>query len=126
MITEEKLPEKFRITAYHPSLFVYAFKRTVLDKLLEEFMQSNIAILGGEAWVAEEDRYFGIIPLKNGDKSVLSWKVKRISGEDWFDFVERSAKESISAITEANLEKKVSAFVRNKLFYHFNLEESPG
>lgn len=120
---EEKLPEKFRITAYHPSLFVYAFKRTVLDKLFEEFMQSNIAILGGEAWIAEGDKYFGVIPLKNGDKSVLSWKVKRNSGEDWFDFVERSAKDSISAITEANLEKKVTASIRSRLYYHFDFRE---
>lgn len=124
MQIEEKLPERFRTTAYNPSMFIYAFKRAVLDKLFEEFMQSNIAILGGEAWIAEGDKYFGVIPLKNGDKSVLSWKIKRSKGEDWFDFVERSAKESVSVITEANLEKKVSAFVRNKLYYHFNLEES--
>lgn len=120
---EDNLPERFRSSAYHPSLFVYAFKRNVLDKLFEELLASNIAILSGELWVAEGEVTRGVIPLKNGDKTVLNWKIKREEGEIWFDFVERSVKEALEVITRTNLEKKVIASVRNKLWYHFEFKE---
>lgn len=123
MVIEDNLPERFRTSAYHPTLFIYAFKRQVLDKLFEEFLASNIAIISGEAWLGEGDRYFGVIPLKNGDKTVLSWKISRLEGEEFYDFVERSIKESASVIADKNLEKKVTASVRNKLYYHFKLTE---
>lgn len=123
MVIEDNLPERFRTSAYHPTLFIYAFKRQVLDKLFEEFLASNIAIVSGEAWLGEEDKYFGVIPLKNGDKTVLSWKISRLEGEEFYDFVERSIKESASVIADKDLEKKVTARVRNKLYYHFKLTE---
>lgn len=89
-------------------------------------MQSNIAILGGEAWKIEGDQHFGIIPLKNGEKTVLSWKINKQKGEDWYDFVERSVKETLRVIGEEDLEKRVTAGIRNKLFYHFELGEETG
>src|SRR3989344_3517666 len=122
MVIEDNLPEKFRAAAFHPSLFICAFKRNVLDKLFEELMQSNIAILGGEAWRIEGDLNFGIIPLKDGSKEVLSWKIKRKAGEDWYDFVERSIKKTLELITSADLEKKVTARTRQKLYYNFELK----
>ncbi len=123
MIPEDRLPEKFKILAFRPTLFIYAFKRSILDKLFEEFLASNIAIVSGEAWLGEEDRYFGVIPLKNGDKTVLTWKISRLQGEEFYDFIERSIKESAAVIAEKDLEKKVTARVRNKLYYHFKLLE---
>lgn len=123
MTIEEKLPEKFRIIAYHPSIFIYAFKRAVLDKLFEELMQSNVAVLGGEAWMVEGDAAFGVIPCKDGSKEVLNWKIKKLAGEGWFDFVERSIKETLEIISDANLEKKVTAEVRHKIWYHFEFKE---
>jgi len=122
MVIEDNLPEKFRAAAFHPSLFIYAFKRNVLDKLFEELMQSNIAILGGEAWRIEGELNFGIIPLKDGSKQVLSWKIERKAGEDWYDFVERSIKKTLELITSADLEKKVTARTRQKLYYNFELK----
>jgi len=120
---EEKLPEKFRAVSFHPSLFIYAWKRNTLDKLFEELMQSNIAILGGEVWRVEGDESFGIIPLKNGEKTVLSWKIDQRKDEDWYDFVERSIKETVEKISNANLEKKVTASIRSKIWYNFQLSE---
>jgi len=123
MTIEEKLPEKFLTGAFHPSLFIYAFKRNNLDKLFEEFMQSNIAIISGEAWLTSDEAYFGVIPLKSGGKAVLNFKIEMEKGEDWYDFVERSIKEAVEKITSADLEKKVSAGTRSRLYYHFELKE---
>jgi hypothetical protein len=123
MIIEDKFPERFLTGAFHPTLFIYAFKRTVLDKLFEEVMQSNIAILGGELWLGQGELMQGVIPLKNGGKAILNWKIKREKGENWYDFVERSVKETLSVIADANIEKQVSASTRSRLFYHFDFAE---
>lgn len=123
MTIEDSLPEKFRTAAFHPSLFIYAWKRSSLDKLFEELLASNIAILSGELWRAEGEEYFGVIPLSNGGKAVLSWKTKIEEGEDWYDFVERSIKEAANKISEANLEKQVRASIRNRLYYHFEFAQ---
>jgi hypothetical protein len=123
MIIEDSFPERFRNAAFHPTIFIYAWKRNTLDKLLEEVMQSNIAILGGEAWVASGELMQGVIPLKNGGKAVLNWKIKRQDGEEWYDFVERSVKETLTVIADTDLEKKVSAGIRNRLYYHFDFSE---
>lgn len=123
MTIEENLPERFKTAAFHPSLFTYAWKRNTLDKLFEEFLQSNIAILSGEAWVASGELMQGVIPLQKGGKAVLNWKIKREVGEEWYDFVERSMKETLSVIADADLEKKVSQSVKNRLYYHFDLAE---
>jgi len=100
MVIEDNFPEKFKIAAFHPSLFIYAWKRNSLDKLFEEVLQSNLAIVGGEAW-----------------------KIERQKGEDWYDFVERSVKDTIEVITGRNLEKQTSAAVRNKIYYHFEFSQ---
>lgn len=123
MIIEEKLPEKFKTSAFHPSLFIYAWKRNVLDKLFEEFMASNIALIGGEAWVAEGEITRGVIPLRNGDKAVLNWKIKKEEGEEWYDFVERSMKATLEVITSKDLEKNTSPSIKNRIYYHFELAE---
>lgn len=123
MVIEEKFPEKFRNSVFHPSVFVYAWKRSVLDKLFEEVMAGNIAILGGEAWIAEDELVRGVIPLKNGGKTVLNWKIKREEEEEWYDFVERSVKETLRVIGDTDLEKRVTAGIRNKLYYHFDFSE---
>lgn len=124
MVIEEKLPERFLTAAFHPSLFIYAWKRNDLDKLFEEIMASNIAILGGEAWVVEGEKTFGVIPLRDGDKEVLSWKIKIQKEEEWYDFVERSIKETLEVISNANLEKKTSAATRKKIWYHFDFSDT--
>lgn len=124
MIIEERLPDKFRNSAFHPSLFVYAWKRNGLDKLFEEIMAGNIAISGGEVWLVEGEKTLGIIPLKSGDKEVLSWKINQQKSEDWYDFVDRSVKETLEIISEANLEKKVTAATRHKIWYHFDFSLS--
>jgi len=43
-VIEDKFPEKFKRTAYHPSIFVLAWKKSDLEKLFEELMASNTAI----------------------------------------------------------------------------------
>lgn len=123
---EDNFPEKFRAISFHPSLFIYAWKRNNLDKLFEEVMAGNIAILGGEAWVVSEDQSFGIIPLRDGSRDVLSWKISLKKGEQWYDFVERSVKETLRIIAEKDLELKVSNQVKKRIYYHFEFEAENG
>lgn len=123
MQVEEKLPDIFKRRAYHPNAFTYAFRRTDLDKLFEEFMQSNIAISGGEVWLIDGGNVVSIIPLRSGEMNIFNWKVKREKGEEWYDFVERSVKFSRDLISNWNLEKTVRLDKVSRIVYNFKLEE---
>lgn len=123
MQIEEKLPDIFKSRAYHPNAFTYAFRRTDLDKLFEELMQSNIAIVGGEVWLIEGGNTLSIIPKRSGEMQVFNFKVEKKGGEEWYDFVERSVKFSRDLITNWNLEKTVRLDKVNRIVYHLKLEE---
>lgn len=123
MILEDKLPDNFKKVAFHPSGFDYAWRRRDLDKLFEEFMQWNFAVEGGEVWVVEGEHITELIPLKGGEIKVFLWKVKPKVSEEWFDFVERSIKESIELISGWDLEKSVRIDKTSRIYYHFKLVE---
>ena len=123
MILEDKLPDSFKRSAFHPSRFEYAWRRRDLDKLFEEFMQWNFAIERGEVWVVEGEHVTELIPLKGGGIKVFLWKIKYKDDEEWFDYVERSIKESIELISSWDLEKDVMIDKRNRVYYHFKLVE---
>lgn len=122
MILEDKLPDNFRRSAFHLG-FDYAWRRRDLDKLFEELMQWNFAIARGEAWVVDGDQVTELIPLKSGGVKVYLWKIKPKTSEEWFDYVERSIKESLELISGWDLEKAVRVDKRNRIYYHFKLAE---
>jgi len=119
MNIEEKLLEKFRSGIYHPSVFVYAWKKSVLDKLFEELMESNIAIIKGKVWLLQDNKTFEIIPLNTGEMKEFSFKSHQEKGEDWFDFVERSVKDAQNIINSWEVEKNARRDLKNKIWYHF-------
>lgn len=120
---EDKLPDNFKTTAFHPSTFIYAWKRKDLEKLFDELMKWNIAIKSGEVWLVERKVIESIIPLKNGKMEVFYWKNIQAGDEEWFDFVERSRDESVDIINEWNVEENVRVDKVNKIWYHFELAE---
>ncbi len=122
---EDKFPEKFKRAAYHPSAFVYGFRKAELEKLFEELMTSNIAIKSGEVWVVNEGRVEMVVPMKEGQLEVFSWKIDQEKDEQWYDFVERSTKQSLAKIGEWNLEKTSRVDLNNKIWYHFEFLEQP-
>lgn len=121
IMIEENLAENLKQNAYHPSLYVYAWKRKDLDKLFDEFLKSNIAITSGEAWMVNDDLIESIIPLQNGDMDIFNWKCERKKVEEWFDFVERSIKETTELISNWNLEKHARLDRYNNIWYHLEL-----
>lgn len=121
MIVEDKLPDLYKRSAYHPSLFVYAWKRKDVERLFDEFLKSNIGIKGGEVWLVEGEKTTSIIPLQSGDIDIFNWKITRKKGEEWYDFVDRSVKETLNTIGEWDLEKKVKINKVDKIWYTFNL-----
>ena len=123
MAVEDQIPDIVKRHAYHPSLFVYAWKRTNLEKLFEELMQSNIAIISGEVWMVQDDLIEKIIPLMGGQMEVFNWEIEWGTAEDWYDFVERSVKETTKLIEGWNLEKMVRPDIANFLLYNFKFAE---
>lgn len=124
MVIEDKLPDRFKTVAFHPNLYVYAWKKKDLEKLFEELMQSNIAIKSGEAIIVEEDRSINrLIPLRSGEIELFSFEINLKEDEDWYDFVERSAKESLNLINFWNLEKLTRLDKNHSIWYQFNFIE---
>ena len=119
---EDRFPESFKRAAYHPSAFVFAWKRKDLEKLFDELNLSNIAIKVMEVWIVEDvpDR---LVPLKNGNILTFVHKNFRQKDEEWSDFVERSIKETTDFINDNNLEKNVVPDKVNYLWYHFEFIE---
>ena len=120
---EDKLPGNFKRVAYHPSAFVFAWKRNDLEKLFEELSLSNIAILSVEAWLVEEGKVVLLIPLRSGNIDTYFQKNKRKEGEEFSDFVERSIKETIGFINYFNLEKNILREKIDSLWYNFEFVE---
>ena len=118
----DQIPESFKRVALKPNAFTFAWKRRTLEKLFEELLSSNIAIKSGEAWVVEGET-LRAIPLKNGEIKLFEWNLERKKNEDWYDFVERSTKQTLELIGGWDLEKNVRLDLINKIWYHFEFEE---
>lgn len=124
MQIEDKLPEIYKRNAFHPNAFTYAWKRKNIEKLLEELLKSNIAVMGGEVWLEEDTAIETLIPLKNGKIEIFNWEIKPNDQEEWYDLVERSIKETTQLLNDWNLERNVRVDKADKIYYHFNLAEN--
>lgn len=124
MQIEETFPDHYKNSAYHPSRFVYAWKRKDLEKLFEELMKSNIAILKAEAWLIEDDKIVSLIPLKTGEIDVFNLKNIQSPDEEWFDFVERSIKDTAGLINYWDLDKNIRPDLSSNLFYNFTFSQN--
>src|SRR5581483_6636653 len=113
MVIEETLPESFKRVALRPSSGFYAWKKGTLEKLFDEFLKSNIAVMAVEAIVVEE-KISHTVPLKTGEIELFELKNEPEKGEDWYDFVERNNKETLETINGWDLEKTARPDIRNK------------
>ena len=61
---------------------------------------SQRAVTGGEIWWVPEGarEWTGLIPQRNGPNAVYPWNTERAHGESWGAFVERCARESLTAV----------------------------
>jgi hypothetical protein len=123
-IPEDNLPDSLKKNAYHPTPFVFAWKKSYLEKLFDEFLLNNLAIKGFEVWILEDEVVSKTIPLQNGQIEVFFYKFSKEKAEEWFDFVERSIKETVNVINELNLEKTVRLDLISKIWYYFDIEEA--
>ena len=121
MPVEDLLLDSLKNVAFHPSAFFYAWKKTNLEKLFDEFLKSNIAVISVEA-ITVDEKVLRTIPLKNGQIELFEWKSQSQKGEEWYDFVERVNKEVIETINYWNLEKESRSDLRGKIWYHFELK----
>ncbi len=64
MSIEDMLPSLYRTVAYHPSAYIYAWKRKDLEQLFKELNLQNIAITKFEVWLIDKGQISSLIPLK--------------------------------------------------------------
>lgn len=125
MAIEDRIPDKFKIHAYHPSTFVYAWKKAYIEKLTDELSKSNIAIRNLEVWFIEDEKITRTIPMYNGDIKVFEHEVKRNEDEQWYDYVDRSIKEVWNKIKEWDLEKTIRPDLTTKIWYYLDFTQEP-
>ena len=122
MQIEDSLPEHFKTVAFKSGLS-FGWKKNNLEKLFEELLSSNIAIVSFDVWLVQGEKVTYVIPLKSGHMKVFNYVIHKNDGEEWFDFVERSLKEVMNIINRWNLEKMVRNDLFNKIYYNFKLED---
>lgn len=120
---EDGLPQGFKMVAYHPSKFVYAWKKKDLEKLFDEFNMSNIVIKQIEAWLIIDDKITSLIPLKHGDIQVFLHKNKQEPDEEWNDFVNRANKETLETVNGWHLDRMVALEHTNNIWYHLDIAQ---
>ncbi len=120
---EDNLPLGFHMVAYHPSKFVYAWKKKDLEKLFDEFNMSNIAIKSIEAWLIIDDKITSLIPLKHGDIQIFEHKTKQADDEEWNDYVNRGNKEVLETVNGWHLDRMVALEHINDIWYHLNITQ---
>jgi hypothetical protein len=123
----EKILNKAILSVYNE----LAWKKDDIFLAINELIENNIAILGGDVWgilkkqdipiltrIQHERIAVGIIKGKDGHDYVYNWHSEKRSAESWEEFVQRSKNESIRAITEMNAESTVADEFRNSIYYN--------
>jgi len=122
VIVEDTLPDSFKRVAFHPAAPFYAWKKGTLEKLFDELTKSNIAVIKVET-VVVEGKISHTVQLKTGQIELFELENKPEKAEDWYDFVERINKETLEIINGWDLEKSARPDLRNKIWYHFEMEQ---
>lgn len=94
-----------------------AWKKKDIPVVLEQLIKLNLGLLGGEAWAIEDGAIWGTLPMRNGGTGVFHWGIDRKKNEAWDDFVDRSVKESLRAISALDAEKEVVEKLKDSIYY---------
>lgn len=117
-----------------------AWKKENIFQSIDELIENNYAILGGEAWavvknttklsrlmqIDAETIAVGMIPDKNGMNGIYSWSIDKIEGESWNNYVLRSKAESINAINTMDVENDVAEEFKNTIYYNLSYDDETG
>ena len=112
-----------------------AWKREYVFRAIDELIENEFAILGGEVWALVEENEFeskippltridsktyalGAIDCKDGETSVFGWETEKELSETWDQYLLRTKKETILSIEELNVENEVVLKYKNSIYYH--------
>jgi hypothetical protein len=95
-----------------------AWRRTDAKEAVRALTVSGRAILGGELWIVQKEKWtWGALPTAKGP-TVFHWVCERKPGEPWTDYVDRSCSESLSAIDALPSEGEVDMPTESEIFYN--------
>lgn len=117
MENKYKLLEMFHDKTISLNSGEIGFKRKDLEKLFEELLKYNIAVTFTEAVIFDQTQVQRLIPIKNGEILVFNFKVTKKDNENWFDFVERCAKETLDKINFWDIDKNIRRDLKSDLVY---------
>jgi hypothetical protein len=120
---------KKAIVSVHDEL---AWKKEDVFQAIDELIDNNIALLGGDVWAVmkydentpiltwiDHNRIaVGIIKGKDGQDYVYNWSSDKRQKESWNEFVRRSKSESIEVINKLDVERTVSVEYADSIYYN--------
>jgi hypothetical protein len=115
------LPEPIAAVAYRAVNGELAWRRADLPSALLAIVQSGMAVLGGEVWLAlGEGRWDGLIPDAHGGlPGVWDWDVTpQATGETWSAYCRRAAEESARAVAGMRVEEESDPAVGDRLYFN--------
>ncbi|HEY1757435.1 MAG TPA: hypothetical protein VGG72_18825 [Bryobacteraceae bacterium] len=93
-------PRDLEENAFRASNGEFAWTRSQIQRVIEVLFRGGFGILGGDLWWVRDgaEGWTGVIPPQRGVPAVYSWETTRRPSELWFEFVERSAADSLAAV----------------------------
>ncbi len=113
------LPAQFVTIAYRASNGELAWKQSDIPAVVAAIVGQDMAILGGEVWVAMGGgRWEGGVPSRDGSVvGVWGWvATARAAGESWRSFCERTGAESVRVAATMAFEDEVHPSVLDRLW----------
>lgn len=114
-----QLPDHITAIAYHDRNCELAWKQSDIPAVVAAIVGRDMAILGGEVWVALGDgRWEGGVPSRDGSPGgVWGWDTTvRAEGESWQAVCERTGAESVRVAATMAFEPEVHPSVLDRLW----------
>lgn len=124
----KSLPRKIVAKAYVPQRAKeLAWRRPDVPEALRAIVASGQAVLGGEVWVVQntKDNWQGLVPDRNGGPpGVWHWETTaKGDSESWQRYCERTAEESLTAVSNMKVEENASPEVAEHIWFNISYIE---
>ncbi len=115
-----RIPKELEQVAFKASNGELSWKRIHIPMVVEFLVNQHFAILGGELWWVPPgaSHWTGLIPQKTGPDGVYTWETERHNAEDWLDFINRCAQDTIEAIYKWPEENELREDIASQILYN--------
>ncbi|MBF5041597.1 hypothetical protein FGE12_04300 [Aggregicoccus sp. 17bor-14] len=112
------LPPSLLGTAFVSTSQEYAWRKAELPRAVRELADASLLILGGEAWIAEDGHFLGLLPTLDGQSCVIHWETEVPPALPWREQVAQAAEQTLRIIPGLDAEEEVVPEYRDLIWYN--------